>query len=787
MVGKCNRRVPKVIKDNHDYCYMCKIKAGELYHCDNCIRSFHPHCSSNLLKTMSQDDKQIPRIDGTWECDVCTLSIKDTRFEDEEDVVVQTCVSAATMIEMLFKNMQHDAANKNIKAIFEAFSKWKDPVRSRKKAQKTTIRMTTSRCAQSDDGSTSEVTHDDDANDSADSQGPQRVLCNKVKTTGASVIKATQRAPINDVAHALCEPLSDETALRRRGLSMRLRRVRQPRTDADDDDDDNEQRAPPPADQSTDNVRCMVCGACSARESGTVDQTHIDHWLCRKCRRVGVRIEIEQGGLATIRRVYQHGQKVDLHFDNGGVDKPCFLDDFSWRVVELSFDQRFINISSLFVKDSQSPLVEHTHQDDLIHFFSILRHLEHSVHPTHPTHPDANDSNRARGASTSVSIDDSNRNSIVIGLNNHVQKTDEMVNWPEHIDGQSVMCGVAFNSMKGSYTSGRQLPLYQFARLFRERLCIWRTVARIADSAPNTSFENEFADRIVPTYKFRYDKTKPAGVTRQRFKILDSQGISVLEWTYLIRHDPSVRCKMDDPIANSRVMMFNNDSCNVIIEKLRLSNALFWDFEQGREGTDARRGSGSDLNLGVYVRYIWKNFTKPSYMSHLTKTLKKQPWIKRLLRKGGVLPQQDLMLFVILLIKSLGDLGSACTVRQMNDQVAQKCALLHRPCVFHNFIWTFDKHISQLCAIITIGHVLFTPSVPNDNGVSIHGMFFEQDRWFRAICSAYRLGANTPHRPTHGIVVQMLFYISEHIRRFMSFTTCQQGLRNCNAHATSNR
>jgi hypothetical protein len=342
------------------------------------------------------------------------------------------------------------------------------------------------------------------------------------------------------------------------------------------------------------------------------------------------------------------------------------------------------------------------------------------------------------------------------------------------------MCGVAFNSMKGSYTSGRQLPLYQLARLFRERLCIWRTIARLADSAPNTSFEKEFADRIVPTYAFRYEKTKPAGVSRQCFRILDQSGAIVLEWTVLIRHDPSVRCKMDDPIANSRVMMYNKDSCNVLIEKLRLRDATFWDFSAGRAGGEGASNvprSGSDSALGVHVLYLWNNFARPSFIAHLTKALQKGKWHK---------PNRELMLFVVLLIKSLGDLGSVCTVRHMNDRMAQTCARLRRPCLFYNFVWTFDRHITPLCAILTNGHVLYTPSVPSDNGVSIHGMFFEPDRWFPAICSAFRLDTPTSHRPTRAVVIRMLFYVSEHLRRRMSFTACQQGLRDCFARMVRN-
>ena len=104
-----------------------------------------------------------------------------------------------------------------------------------------------------------------------------------------------------------------------------------------------------------------------------------------------------------------------------------------------------------------------------------------------------------------------------------------------------------------------------------------------------------------------------------------------------------------------------------------------------------------------------------------------------------------------------------------------------RPSLFYNFVWTFDRHISWLCSIITNGHVLFTPSVPSDNGLSIHEMFFDQGGWFEKICSVYRLdlGGREFKGAMEQVVIKMLFYISAHVRMNISFTVCQEKLMLC--------
>jgi hypothetical protein len=366
------------------------------------------------------------------------------------------------------------------------------------------------------------------------------------------------------------------------------------------------------------------------------------------------------------------------------------LDEFCWYVVKKSFDQRFINLSSLFVQDPTNPLVEHTHQDDFIHFCSILQHL--TVEPdlkrlqSDPI-PEQAQSEPQQATHENVRI--------AIGVNNHAQHfsnddRDAVVHLPQYIDSQNILCGIAFNSMMGSYTSGRQLPLYQYARLFRERLFICRTIASVADSAPNTNFEKEFSSRIVPVYKLafirkarttlRYNTSEVQNFRKRRSRIA-----RILEWTYLIRHDPRARCKNEEPIKHSRVMINNRDSCSVIVESLSLFGVILWNFDRSLQqtaqlapgsrakATPARAKAapakdlpetGSDNSLGIHVRYIWKNFTDQSFISHLHSTLDSSFWKDR--RYTPHTDKPNLMLFAILLIKSLGDLGTACTIRWMN-------------------------------------------------------------------------------------------------------------------------
>ena len=749
-----HRTIDGVRKDNHNYCFACKSQVGELYHCDACIRSFHPHCSHILRSTLAEGDTKLTNVQSPWKCDVCLSTRQSIRFHDEDPVVVEAGASSTTLIELLLKNMKHDATNRQVRSIHGSFVAY-----YRNKAHRTRARaspkprgareprvtMSPFAPAQPNDD-TADPTTDwpeptDEANDEAidDDDDPNARISRHVQSIADILMPCGQSSDDDD------EP------------------------DDDDDDDDDERPSSTPG--TNDNVlRCMEWG-CTTRTKAA----HSSHanstgsrWLCTSCRRVGVRIEIDlplTPRFATILRVHRTGHVADLRFDNGRVES-CCLDKHKWRVIELSFDRRFINISSLFASDPQSPRVEHTHQDDWIHFCAILQHLAGHAPSDHRD---------VRAPSVAPER-------LAIGLNNHVRRPrDERVPWPEYLDSHGVMCGIAFNSMKGSYTSGRQLPLYQYARLFDgRRLCIWRTVARIADSAPVTSFEKEFARHIVPVYDIRYPKTR-MGITRQRFEIQDRTKRAVLEWTYLIRHDPTVRCTEEDPIANSRVMMHNKDSCNVMVERLALCGVVFWDYRsETRAGRSHVRGSGSDKSLGVYVRYLWANFAKATYMTHLDEHLTR---LAALLRGKvrGARTLASLMLFVVLLIKSLGDLGSACTMRALNDRMDDSLASLHRPPLFYNFVWTYDKHVSSLCAIITNGYVLFTPSVPTDNGLSIHGTFFENRRWLDAICAAYKLDAprDSPTMAVGQVVVRMLFYVSEHLRRGISFTACQSWLRVC--------
>jgi hypothetical protein len=710
------------IEKHHDYCYMCKGKVGLKKACCTCIRSFHPHCSPNLQSTLGAKNKKISIdvLDNQWTCDVCDLKLNDFTFKDEVDIEVQAHVPRRTIVNLLYKNMRHDAVNKNIRTIYTALSRFygkkdKDDDQD-----------------EDDDNNAGDCDGEDDFQDDADCDQVidvpdiwHRKVLKRLEAIGESVV----------------------------GKSKSVVRNHAPKLPG---------------------RRCMVWGCSLTVESGQKGffsgrtDAYMETWpaLCVGCRRVGVRIEIKIAStlvFAMIQRVYPHGDEVDILFENGRNER-CRLDKFKWRVVEQSVDRRFLNISSLFAKDSLKPMVEHTHQDDFIHFCSILKHL---------TMPPLASVTNVR--SDDISPSTQAALGIAIGLNNHVANVEASVVWPENIDSQSVMCGIAFNSMMGSYTSGRQLPLYQYARLFSERLCIWRTVARIADSAPRTSFEINFTNRIVPFYEIRYKK-KWADVTRQRFTLRDNSGIPALEWTYLIRHDPTVQCEMKDPIANSRVMMFNQDSCNVIIEKLVLCGFTFWDFSN-RKARDERIGSGADSSLGIYVRYIWKNFADKLYIGRLSEQLK--PMFRKV---GSAATEPHQMLFVMLLVKSLGDIGGACTVRAINDRMTRTYESTQRPSLFYNFIWTHDKHVSDLCAIITNGHVLFTPSVPADNGVSIHGSFFSHPRWFDAICSAYRLDGVAKVKWTDcaasaAVVVKMVHYISEHLRRNLSFSACQQSLR----------
>jgi hypothetical protein len=677
------------------------------------------------------------------------------------------------MIGLIFNNMLHDAKNQNMKLMHAKFksydrtalTKRKTPTSAKRRAA---VRFTT------DDGDDSDLSDDDDGEPFKDDEtDDDSHFENMEAVKGLREIKKLILGEDN---------LNDNQAL-------------------------------------NETLRCIEC------ESSHHDQTRSKScgtkakrpWLCPGCRRVGVGIEIVlplKPSHAVIQRLYRNGHAADIRFDNGQVEH-CCLDEFCWYVVEKSFDQRFINLSSLFVQDPTNPLVEHTHQDDFIHFCSILQHL--TVEPdskrlqSDPIHEQVQ-SEPPQATHENVRI--------AIGVNNHAQHFsnddhDAVVHLPQYIDSQNIMCGIAFNSMMGSYTSGRQLPLYQYARLFHERLFIWRTIARVADSAPNTNFEKEFSSRIVPVYKLAFAKPdRLCGITRQKFKILgrDDHESPVLEWTYLIRHDPRARCKNEDPIKHSRVMINNRDSCSVIVESLSLFGVILWNFDRSLQqtaqlapssrakATPARAKAapvkassvrakaapakdlletGSDHSLGIHVRYIWKNFTDESFISHLHSTLENFFWKDR--RYTPHTDKPNLMLFAILLIKSLGDLGSACTIRWMNDRMNVAYISMLRPSLFYNFVWTFDRHISWLCSIITNGHVLFTPSVPSDNGLSIHGMFFGQGGWFERICSVYRLdlGGREFKGAMEQVVIRMLFYISAHVRRNISFTACQDKLLLC--------
>ena len=738
------------MQGNHPFCSRCKSRAGELYHCDACFRSYHPHCSQVLQRSMRSTDTTLGNVASPWRCDVCQSLRCEIDFMPEADVHVTAHASATTIVDLLLRNMKHDATNRHVKSIHRALVQYganrvavptpsaTAPVRATTAARVTVSSVDLSGDAEEDEND-EEDDDDDDDRAMASGRDPPNVLTGllqKVQQMGDHIVQYSHR---ND--------------------------------------------GPVAAPSGTTTIRCMAWGCTTGDGTGNRHRTYPDLWLCPSCRRVGVRIEIllthrhrsaPFNHLATIQRVHPPGHTVDLLLDSGRVGT-YRLDVFSWHVVELSLERRFINLSSLFTRDPIQLPVEHTHQDDLIHLFAILQHISSVDGPNAP------DGYHTRN-------DDEEPRRIALGLHHHLQQPHHhddaddarALVWPNHIDSRILVCGIAFNSMKGCYTSGRQLPLYQYTRLFRDRLCIWRTVARIADSAPNTSFEIAFADRIVPAYRTRHDKPSTrTRITRQRFTLCDAHDQPVLEWTYLIRHDPTVRCVTSDAIANSRVMLYNRDSGNVLVERLALLGVGLWDLEEEHQTTGRPDAGGSDESLGVGVRYLWQNFADPAYMRVLYDRL--TPCCDALGRPVDDRPH--LMLFAILLIKSLGDLGSACTVRSMNDRTVRTCQSLHRPTRLYNFVWTFDRHVSSLCAIITQGHVFFTPSVPSDNGLSIHGTFFQPTRWFDAICVKYRLDdvhADVANRVVVAqVVVQMLYHISEHLRGNVSFNTCQQRLRAC--------
>jgi hypothetical protein len=757
-------RDPEEFLDNHTYCYRCRSRVGDLYHCDACARSYHPRCSDVLLRTLREGDTKLgDDVRAPWKCDVCTSCHRDIAFHDEEDVVVRAHASSTLLFGSLLQNMKHDATNPHVPAIHAAF-----------------VRCCTFRPAPHRTNATT-------------SEARTRARAKPRVTVSAS--SATDAPPVDDAEAPEPPPEPTDDAPTDAQHTKRMAKLIQaagdrwwdysstraqasrgrPATDA------RARGAHPP-------IRCMEWGCTQTTPSTPTRRAHADRWLCTRCRRVGVRVELPdlartfQPRFGTIQRVYPDGHVVDVRFDHGLVDR-YRLDARSWRVDELPPDRRFINLTALFVPDPRHPRVEHTHQDDLVHFFAVLQFLR--------------DHERAVAVAPAALpppppqvVEPVVR--MAIGRDHPVQAcvpetADARRHWPpSHVDGHSVLCGIAFNSMMGSYTSGRQLPLYVYARAFQRRLCIWRTVARIADSAPITSFEREFAERVVPVYQTRYAKA-PMGVTRQRFVVNDQDGRAVLEWTYLIRHDPMATRVADDPIARSDVMCHNQDSCDVLVERLAVLGVVCWDFSGAPNAKATKPGSGADASLGVYVRYLWRNFAQPAYAQQLYAKLKRL----RAHFDGAEGGMADLMLFVILLLKSLGDLGSACSVRALNDRLsACPPPLPGRPPtlpMLHTFLWTHDRHVSSFCAILTNGYVLFTPSLPDDNGVSIHGTFFAQRRWFDAICAAFRLTtagtAGQPLSPTAenvgSIVIRMILYVSAHLRGHMSFATCQQRLRRC--------
>ena len=64
--------------------------ASGLYHCDACIRSFHPHCSHVLRSTLAEGDTQLTNVQSPWKCDVCRSTRQSISFHDEDPVVVHT-------------------------------------------------------------------------------------------------------------------------------------------------------------------------------------------------------------------------------------------------------------------------------------------------------------------------------------------------------------------------------------------------------------------------------------------------------------------------------------------------------------------------------------------------------------------------------------------------------------------------------------------------------------------------------------------------------------------------